>query len=64
MARGQSGRIIAELDPELKGELYVELAREGRTFKEWLTEAAKVYVTSRQQPNLFPTTDHHSEKEL
>jgi hypothetical protein len=37
MARGESGRIVIEVDPTLKGELYVELARRGLTLKAWFT---------------------------
>lgn len=37
MARGESGRIVLQVDPDLKGELYVELARRGLTLKAWFT---------------------------
>jgi hypothetical protein len=53
MSRGASGRIVIEIDPELKAELYAELGREGRTLRTWFIECAKAYVSIRQQPVLF-----------
>lgn len=44
MARGESGRIVLEVDPDLKGELYVELARRGLTLKAWFVGEAKRFV--------------------
>ena len=38
MVRGQSKRIVIEIDPELKKSLYIELAKEGRTLKDWFVE--------------------------
>lgn len=53
MSRGIGPRMVVELDPELKRTLYAELAREGLTFKEWLTCQARRYLADRQQPLLF-----------
>ena len=53
MSRGPSGRIVAELDPELKRSLHAELAREALTFKDWLTREARRYLAERRQPRLF-----------
>ena len=47
MAIGSSGRIVVELDPELKKQLYAELERQGRTMKEWLTEHAQELLSSQ-----------------
>lgn len=53
MARGDSGRIVIEVDPHLKGELYVELARRGLTLKAWFVSEAERFVESGRQPALF-----------
>ena len=44
MARGKSGRLVIEIDPEMKRELHARVAREGRTLKAWLVEQAKAYL--------------------
>jgi hypothetical protein len=53
MSRGTSGRVVVELQPDLKNELYAELAREGLTLKEWLIKQAEQYISERRQPSLF-----------
>lgn len=53
MSRGTSGRVVVEIDPQLKRELYAELIREGRTLKDWFIDRAERYVESRRQPALF-----------
>ena len=35
MAKGNSGRIVIEVDPEYKQELYDALKKENLTLKEW-----------------------------
>lgn len=44
MPRGASGRIVLEIDPELKEELYAALQQEGLTLKEWFLERARQYL--------------------
>lgn len=44
MPRGNSGRIVLEVDPELKAQLYAALGREGRTLKDWFLEQAEQYL--------------------
>ena len=44
MPKGESGRIVVELDPSLKRALYSVLAMENKTLKEWLIEHAQSYV--------------------
>lgn len=53
MSRGPGPRMVVELDPALKRNLYAELAHEGLTFKDWLTREAGRYVSERRQPRLF-----------
>lgn len=53
MARGESGRIVVEVEPDLKAALYVALAKEGLTLKAWFIREAEGFVGSLQQPGLF-----------
>lgn len=41
MAVGTSGRVIIDLDPKLKKEIYQKLKSEGLTMKEWFEKKAK-----------------------
>jgi hypothetical protein len=45
MARSASGRLVLEVEPELKRRLHSRLAAEGRTMKEWFLEAAEHYLS-------------------
>jgi hypothetical protein len=47
MPRGTSGRVVVEIDPELKGRLHATLAFDRRTLKDWFVEQAREYVASR-----------------
>ncbi len=53
MSRGPSGRIVVEIEPELKQRLYAELSRDNLTLKEWLIAHAEKYIAERRQPLLF-----------
>lgn len=44
MSIGSSGRIVIEIDPSFKRELYSALARDAKTLKEWFLESAQTYV--------------------
>lgn len=46
MAQGKSGRIVIEINPELKRDLYSALAKKGITLKDWFIEQAKDYLTT------------------
>ena len=56
MAKGQSGRVVIEVEPALKRALYGALALESSTLKEWFTVKAKEHVSK--------TKPHNSEKEI
>ena len=62
MAIGESGRIVIEIDPELKQELYGALAEQGLTLKQWFLLNAIQYLDQRIQPNL-PLFDHAAFRE-
>lgn len=53
MAIGTSGRIVLEVDPELKRRLYSALALENKTLKEWFIALAVQHIETQQQPSLF-----------
>ena len=40
MAVGKSHRIVIEVDPSLKAEIYLALKKQGKTLKEWFIERA------------------------
>ncbi len=44
MARGKSGRIVLEVEPELKKALYSILAMEQRTLKNWFVDKAQKHI--------------------
>ena len=50
MARGDSGRLVLEIDPEFKREFYAALALEGLTAKGWFLGQARDFVEGIQQP--------------
>lgn len=53
MARGESGRIVIEVDPTLKRELYAALALSGSTLKDWFVRSAESYCGNVHQVGLF-----------
>ena len=53
MSRGPSGRLVVELNPDLKRELYLALTLDSLTFKEWLTGQVERYISERRQPPLL-----------
>lgn len=53
MAVGKSGRIVLEVEPEMKRRLYSALAFERKTLKEWFILVAEEYIRSQEQPSMF-----------
>lgn len=52
MSIGASGRIVIEVEPELKRELYAHLTRDGLTLKEWFLQEARCYLATSNQFSL------------
>lgn len=48
MAKGDSGRIVLEIDPELKKDLYAVLAMEQQTLKEWFILRAESHISEKK----------------
>jgi hypothetical protein len=55
MARGNSGRIVLEVDPKLKRRFYNALDRNGLTLKKWFLDNVDRYIEDSDQLKLFDT---------
>jgi len=44
MSRSKSGRIVLEIEPDLKRQLYLSLEINQMTLKEWFTQIAHQYI--------------------
>lgn len=57
MPIGPSGRIVIEVDPQLKQDLYNTLNNKGLNLKEWFLQNAEVYLregmTENQNNSLY-----------
>jgi len=54
MARGKSGRVVLEIDPEEKQRLYLALELEGKTLKQWFLEQATETIGQVNRQSLKP----------
>jgi hypothetical protein len=52
MSIGASGRVVIEVSPQLKRELYAALALDGVNLKGWFLRQAEAYLSHRQQHQL------------
>ena len=48
MAKGDSGRIVLEIDPTLKKQLYSILALENKTLKDWFIFHAEQHIKDKK----------------
>jgi len=53
MSRGSSGRVVVEIDPEVKNRLYAALVKDKLTLKDWFLMQCQSYVSEAVQPSLF-----------
>lgn len=61
----KSGRLVVDIDPELKLALHAALAGDGLSLKDWVMRQACEYVGARSQPQLFtaePSSPAYREK--
>ncbi|SHG51949.1 hypothetical protein SAMN05443144_1328 [Fodinibius roseus] len=58
MARGKSGRIVIEVDPELKKKLYQVLEKKDLTLKSWFVNQAELYIRNHDQLQIFHEKDN------
>lgn len=52
MAHGKSGRIIIDVDPAFKEQLYATLQEQGSTMKDWFLKQAHTLCDEHNQPSL------------
>ena len=60
MAKGSSGRLVIEIDPLIKKELYERLGEKGLNMREWFLINANAYLKQNKQGSLL--IDKVSEK--
>ena len=53
MSRGNSGRIVLEVDTSIKDDLYIALAKRKLTLKNWFLIQCEQFINDTNQPNLF-----------
>lgn len=53
MAIGDSGRIVLEIDPDIKKRLYASLALDQMSLKEWFIKTAETHI-KKEHPELLP----------
>ena len=49
MPVGKSGRIVIEIDPDLKQELYRSLGKDESSLKEWFLDHVDGYLSGKSQ---------------
>lgn len=52
MPVGASGRVVVEIDPKLKKELYIALAKEGLHLKDWFLQNIDNFLADQSQLRL------------
>ncbi len=53
MSRGASGRIVIDVDPAYKRELYTALSAAGLTLKDWFLRESMVFCEEQREPLLL-----------
>lgn len=48
MPKGASGRLVIQIDTSLKHQLYVALAEENQTLKDWFISSAAEFLKNRK----------------
>ena len=59
MAKGSSGRLVIEIDPLIKKELYERLGEKGLNMREWFLINANAYLKQNKQSSLLKDTVSH-----
>lgn len=53
MSISKSGRILIEVDPALKRELYAALAQDGINMKEWFVDEVDRFLSEKNKKNFI-----------
>jgi hypothetical protein len=53
VAKGSSGRLVIEIDPLIKKELYERLGEKGLNMREWFLINANAYLKQNKQSSLL-----------
>jgi hypothetical protein len=53
VAKGSSGRLVIEIDPSIKKELYDRLGEKGLNMREWFLINANAYLKQNKQGSLL-----------
>lgn len=61
MSIGESGRVVIEIEPDLKRELHVALRHDGTNLKNWFVEQATSFLSERGQISLTFAAEDSSE---
>lgn len=64
MARGKSGRVVLEIDPKLKRQLYATLENKQQTMKEWFIKEAEELIYGEEQPSLFDAPSNNPNRAI
>jgi len=52
MSIGSSGRVVIEVEPELKRELHLALRKDGTNLKAWFIESAETFLAEKSNLQL------------
>jgi len=57
---GNSGRVVIDIEPNLKRQLYAALSLSGSTLKDWFRKSAAAYCEEQKQPSLARVVNYGS----
>lgn len=61
VAKGDSGRIVLEVNPTLKKQLYSILALEQKTLKDWFIQQAEQHIEDKRSELIKSIEQEHNE---
>jgi hypothetical protein len=64
MSKGKSGRIVIEVNPTLKRQLYSALAIENQTLKDWFISSADRFLKNTTAPEVTPPPTQSTEIDI
>jgi hypothetical protein len=57
VARGKSGRVVVDVDPAMKARMYVVLAEQGLTMRDWFVQRAQAFVERPKESETTGSSD-------